>query len=174
MKDIHEDHVRLRPLLRDDAESFSASFTAIGWSKPTERFLRYFEEQRSGLRWVRVAEVDGQAAGYVTVLWTASDPRLRSLGIPEIMDLNVLPAFRRQGLGAALVRSAEDEARTRCATIGLRVGLHSGYGPAQRLYVRLGYVPDGTGASVDGFPVAEGVMIALDDDLTLRMTRELR
>lgn len=35
-------------------------------------------------------------------------------------------------------------------TVCLGVGLHSGYGAAQRMYVLRGYVPDGSGVWYEG------------------------
>ena len=58
--------------------------------------------------------------------------------------------------------------------VGLGVGLHPGYGNAQRMYVRRGYVPDGAGVVVDGRSVREGSEIKLDDRPMLRMTKQLR
>ena len=71
------------------------------------------------------------------------------------------------------MNAAEAEARKRAPRVGLRVGLHGGYGAAQRLYARRGYVPDGAGAVRDGRVVDEGEIGPLDDDLTLRMVLEL-
>jgi GNAT superfamily N-acetyltransferase len=161
-----------RALRIEDASLLHAAFAAIGWSKPEALFHGYLQDQAAGVRWVCVAERGGRIAGYVTVLWAAMDPVLRARGIPEIVDLNVLPGFRRRGIGRALLLKAEAEAALRSEQVGLRVGLHSGYGSAQRLYVREGYVPDGAGAIVDGEPVAEGARIYLDDAVTIRMIKQ--
>lgn len=163
----------MRPLSPDDAEDLAAAFRAIGWSKPAALFHRYCEEESAGTRWTRVAERDGAIAGYVTLSWSSTDPELARRDIPEVMDLNVLPPHRRKGIGNALLDQAEAEAGKRRPVVGLRVGLHSGYGAAQRLYVRRGYVPDGSGAICDGVPVPEGARIHLDDDVTLRMVKQL-
>ncbi|MGI9628838.1 MAG: GNAT family N-acetyltransferase [Longimicrobiales bacterium] len=163
----------LRPLRAEDAQALSLSFSAIGWTKPEAGFTKYLQEQEEGERWVRVAEVDEQAAGYVTLKWDSPDPVFQRLGVPELMDLNVLPPFRRRGIGTALIEAAEIEASRRGPTIGLRMGLHSGYGAAQRLYVRRGYLPDGAGAVLHGEVVAEGATVSLDDDLSLRLTRDV-
>jgi GNAT superfamily N-acetyltransferase len=132
-------------------------------------------DQETGLRSVYVAICEGQLAGYVTVLWTADDPAFRELGIPEISDLRVHPGFRRRGIGSALMDRAETEAASRFDRVGLNVGLHSGYGGAQRLYVRRGYLPDGSGVVLEGEVVSEGATIRLDDNpiVTLRMTKDL-
>jgi GNAT superfamily N-acetyltransferase len=173
MKGGAHGELRLRPLRDEDARALSLSFAAIGWSKPETGFAKYLKEQEEGVRWARVAELDGQLAGYVTLRWESPDPVFRQVGVPELMDLNVLPQFRRGGVGSALVEAAEIEASGRGPTIGLRMGLHSGFGAAQRLYVRRGYLPDGAGAVLHGEVVAEGAAIVLDNDLSLRMTRDV-
>ena len=40
---------------------------------------------------------------------------------------------------------AEEIAATYADIVYLGVGLHSGYGSAQRMYVKRGYIPDGSG-----------------------------
>jgi GNAT superfamily N-acetyltransferase len=96
----------------------------------------------------------------------------RRLNIPEIQDLNVHKDARGQGVGAALVRAAEDLARARGHTeIGIGVGLTAGYGAAQKLYVKLGYVPDGLGIAADGVPVRPSDLRAVDDAVSLYMVK---
>lgn len=161
----------LRPLAPGDGERLSQAFREIGWSKPASLFATYCEEEAVGERWTCVAEWGGALAGYVTVAWSSSDPELRRQAIPEIMDLNVLPRWQGRGIGSTLLDRAEAEARKKSASVGLRMGLHSGYGGAQRLYVRRGYVPDGTGALHGGRPIKEGAEVRFDDDVTLRMVK---
>ena len=158
--------LRLRLLGPSDSNAFDG--------KP-QTLPVYLQEQASGRRWVCVAEWCGQVAGYVTLLWEADDSVLGAEGIPEISDLKVFPPFRRRGIGSALLDEAEAHAATRFKTVGLNVGLHSGYGSAQRLYVRRGYVPDGSGVVIEGATVPEGATIRLDDDpvVTLRMTKSI-
>ena len=154
-----------RPMQASDAAAFSDVAT----------FRAYLSAQQAGTRSVHLAICGGQVAGYVTLLWSADDPVLRELGIPEIADLRVREEFRGRGIGTALLDLVEVEAATRSDCVGLNVGLHSGYGAAQRLYVRRGYLPDGSGVVVEGEVVPEGATIRLDDDpiATLRMTKAL-
>lgn len=53
------------------------------------------------------------------------------------MDLNVLPRFRKMGIGSLLLDIAEKEAATKSDVVGIGVGLYAGedggYGSAQRL-----------------------------------------
>jgi ribosomal protein S18 acetylase RimI-like enzyme len=178
---ISEDfnHVRARMLVirsmaESDAEKLSLAFADIGWHKPVQQFLKYVEEQAAEIRAVRVAEVAGEVAGYVTVQWQSDDVPLRQSDVPEIKDLNVLPGFRERGIGGRLLSEAERLIAARSAVAGLRVGLHSGYGAAQRMYIRHGYVPDGAGiVDAAGNPVPEGVRIAIDDAVTIRLLKRL-
>lgn len=162
-----------RPLERRDAERLSSAFREIGWSKPPSIFLRYVEECTSTHRWARVAEWGGDIAGYITLLWESRDSAFRDREIPEIVDLNVLPGHRGKGIGSTLLDEAEAQALERGEMVGLRVGLHSGYGNAQRLYVKRGYVPDGAGALKGNAVIEEGATISLDDDVTIRMLKRL-
>lgn len=153
--------VAIRPLRASDAATIAAAFAAIGWSKPREQYVRYLAEQKAGERQVWVAEADARFAGYVTLVWRPDYTPFRDEGIPEIQDLNVLPAFRRRGIAAALLDAAEAAARERVAVVGLAVGLGADYGPAQRLYVQRGYVPDGRGIAWRGRTVEYGARVTV-------------
>jgi len=165
--------IEMRALEEADAIAFAEAFAQMGWNKPAAQFSRYFREQEAGHRAVLVAEWGGKVAGYLTILWESGDPVFKSHGIPEINDFNVLLKCRRKGIGSALMDAAEAMVAERSPVVGLGVGLHTGYGSAQRLYVRRGYVPDGAGVVVDGRSVPEGSEIRLDDAPMLRMTKEL-
>jgi ribosomal protein S18 acetylase RimI-like enzyme len=135
----------------------------------------YFERLfREGRRTLMLASEDGAAQGYVILNWEPSYPPFRRLGIPEIQDLNVAPDARRRGLGAALVTCCEEMIRAEgIAEAAISVGLSPSFGAAQRLYVRLGYIPDGAGVAYDDVPVAAGEMRAVDGLLTLKMVKTL-
>ncbi len=137
-------------------------------------FERCFQEQAEGKREILVAVRDGRISGYVFLNWNPRYQPFRRLGIPEIQDLFVLPDARRQGIGEMMVKACEDMARAKnCTQMGIAVGLHAGFGAAQRIYVRLGYVPDGAGIMHDRDAVRVGEMRAIDDDLTLMMVKDL-
>ncbi len=89
----------------------------------------------------------------------------------ELQDFNVLPQFRRRGIGSALMDAAEALIATRSATAGIGVGLYPDYGPAQRLYVLRGYVPDGRGIASETVQVRPGQVVRVDDELALYFTR---
>lgn len=152
----------------------SAAFAQMGWNKPEAQYRRYLGEQLAGTRICFVAILDGQFSGYVTVNWWPSYPGFAEQKIPEIQDLNVLLLFRRQGIGSRLLDRAEAEVARQCGVVGIGVGLQPGYNAAQRLYVRRGYIPDGRGITYRDRYVEEGAQVALDDNLVLHFTKQLR
>lgn len=156
-----------------DPAQISAAFAAVEWMKPVDQYERYLAEQEAGRRLTLVAEVGGAFAGYVTLNWHPVYTPFREAGFPEIQDLNVLPSYQRRGLGAALIQSAELAARARSDFVGIGVGLSPNYGAAQRLYVRLGYVPDGRGVTYADRLVKEGEQVVVDDNLVLHLTKRL-
>ena len=136
----------IRAMGESDPEAVSAAFTAIGWdTKPPALYRHYLAQQDEGRRLAWVAQRHGELAGYVTLLWTSAYGPFADRQVPEVADLNVLPRYRRQGIGNALLDQAESAASARSPVVGLGVGLYSDYGAAQRIYARRGYVPDGRG-----------------------------
>ena len=94
---------------------------------------------------VFVAEVDGVIVGYVSAY-----SRIRSEVLHDgdfeyalIGDLVVLAAYRKRGLGRALLSAAEDFVRERGAR-WLRIGAVSGNRRAINLYESVGYKPSYT------------------------------
>jgi GNAT superfamily N-acetyltransferase len=117
---------------------------------------------------------EGAPIGYAQLNFNPVYAGFRRLHTPEIQDLNVIPDARRQGVGRALILHCEEAARASGATeAGISVGLDPGYGAAQRLYVQMGYIPDGAGAACDDVSVRKGDIRAIDDTLTLKMRKQL-
>jgi len=167
------DPVEIRALNEADPETISSSFQILGFCKPPAQYRRYLAEQASGSRTCLVATTDKQFAGYLTVNWMPAYLPFTDSKIPEIQDLNVLPAFRRRGIATQLLDRAEGEIALRCGAVGISVGLHPGYNQAQRLYVKRGYIPDGRGVTYRYQCVKEGMQILLDDHLLLHLTKHL-
>ena len=168
------DRFRVQSMTDADPHAAAEAFSRIGWAKPATLFERYLVEQATGSRSCWVAHLGAVFAGYVTVNWKPTYPFFAEKHIPEIQDLNVLPPFRRKGLGTALLDQAEAEIATRSEIAGLGVGLHPGYNNAQRLYVKRGYIPDGQGVTYKDRYVPEGELVSLDDDLLLHLLRRIR
>ena len=161
----------ISPLVSADIPQISAAFDAIGWRKPPEQYRAYLADCVGGSRLVAVARWDGIFAGYATLNWQSSYPPFGSARIPEIEDLNVLPPFRLRGIASRLLDHVEGEAFERSRIVGIGVGLSADYGPAQRLYARRGYVPDGAGAMSHGKLLIPGESVRVDDDLVLHLTK---
>ncbi len=166
-------NLAIRMLESRDVAPISAAFSDLGWNKPLSQYEIYLSEQQKGIRTVFVAFVGGDFAGYVTINWSPSYPPYRAGGIPEIQDFNVLPRFRRQGIGTNLMDQAEQKISERSCVAGIGVGMPPDYGAAQRLYVLRGYVPDGKGLTREGRPVRQGDEITVNDGLVLYLTKTL-
>lgn len=163
----------IRLIEHADTAPIAAAFAELGWDKPASQYEKYLSEQESGQRVVLVAFLSGEFAGYVTIVWRSHDPAFALQNIPEIVDFNVLPKFRRQGIGAALMDEAEKRVAARSPRVGLGVGMTADYGSAQRMYAKRGYIPDGRGLLTRGQPVQYGQSVPVDDDLVLYFTKEL-
>lgn len=175
----------IRNTNRISVRAFSASniqgivdaFQKANWAKPTSTFETYLQEQQRSERLMWISEVDNQFAGYVTLKWKSQYAPFANANIPEIMDLNVLPPFRKAGVGSLLLEQAEKEAVTKSDIVGLGVGLYGGpdggYGAAQKLYVNRGYIPDGKGVTYNYEYATAGKSFPLDDDLLLWFTKKL-
>lgn len=174
MNRANNTQLQIRLLTATDIPVIAAAFTQIGWNKPASQYQRYLMEQEAGDRVVLIATVDGLFAGYVTILWHTDYPPFRAANIPEIADFNVLPHYQRQKIGTQLMDEAERRIGERSHLVGIGVGLYPDYGPAQRMYVLRGYVPDGRGVSYDGRQVAPGESVPVDDSLALYFTKKLK
>ena len=163
----------IRLLQPTDVPEITAAFQLLGWDKPARQYERYVNEQARKLRDVHVAFVDEKFAGYLTICWTSTYRPFREANIPEIVDFNVLPQFRRQHIGTALMDKAETEIAKVSASAGIGVGLTPDYGAAQRMYAQRGYLPDGRGI-YKGHHIQHGEQVTVDDDLALFFTKVLK
>ncbi len=167
--------VLIRDLLAHDLPRLAATDGGPAWNPDPALWADYLRTQRDGLRVVRMA-LEGEAlAGYGTLLWRSGYPPFAEAGIPEINNLVVAQAARGRGVATALIASLDAAARQAGRReIGLGVGLYADYGPAQRLYVRLGYRPDGRGLTQGVLPAAPDAQVRVDDDLLLWFSKPLR
>ena len=164
----------IRLLERGDIAEIAEAFRVLGWNKPASQYERYLSQQEVGVRDVYVAFVDDQFAGYLTICWESSYQPFHIKSIPEIVDFNVLPTFRRSGIGTQLMDQAETEIAKVSPVAGIGVGVTEDYGAAQRLYILRGYVPDGRGLFWRDHHVGYREEIVVDDDLALYLTKELQ
>ena len=123
--------VIIRRMIKADIEHISQAFIHQGWPGREDILTSYFQEQENRERDVLVAESDGFVAGYITILPAAKHGPF--VGVyPELPDFNVFEPFRNRGIGNQLLEEAEKRVRLLSEIVTLGVGLHSGYGPAQR------------------------------------------
>jgi ribosomal protein S18 acetylase RimI-like enzyme len=127
---------------------------------PAEIDWSFFNE-RVEIRDVLVAVIDDEIAGYVRL--SRPHPIPSSTHVLAINGLAVEPAFQRRGVGRALLKAAEVEARGRGAR-RLTLRVLSPNRAARRLYEQSGYVVEGVLRGefyIDGEYV-DDVLMALD------------
>ena len=162
----------IRKMQESDIKELSRGFISQGWPSREEILTRYFKEQESGEREVLVAKVEGAVAGYITILPCAKQGPFAGMA-PELSDFNVFEPFQNQGIGNLLLEEAEKRVRLISDKVTLGVGLHSGYGPAQRLYIKRGYIPDGTGVWYQNHQPAMNVVCEDIGELVLYLSKNL-
>lgn len=167
-----KDGIRVRDMRGSDAQIITDGEIAQGWDAHVDKYEMRLAHQAQGRAIVLVAEYEGRVAGYVSVY-----PRSEwgpFAGCPEIVDFGVLEAYRRRGIGGRLMDVAERIAGTYADMVYLGVGLHSGYGSAQRMYIKRGYIPDGSGVWYKDQVCAPYADCRNDDDLVLYLSKKLR
>lgn len=151
--------VVVRPMVGQDRELLMALFP----EKPEEQFeSRYYLEHLQERRIVLVAgakvkdETEDEAEtkmrwelyGYGCILWESPYTHFWRRRVPEIVDLNVAEPFRQRGIATAIIAKCEQICRERgYEQLGISVEQSADYAAANRLYPKLGYVPDGFGIS---------------------------
>jgi GNAT superfamily N-acetyltransferase len=155
-------------------------------SEPTVRFLiewvsdgeaearRYLADHAEPDGASLIATDGSDVIGYVAIVWESNYAGFRRRGIPLVHQIAVAGPFRRRGVATLLMGAAEQLARDQgIITLGITVGLFDEYGPAQRLYGRRGYIPDGRGACQGQQPLRKGMQVTMDDDLIIWFTKDL-
>ena len=153
---------------------FDDIINRLGYAKDPAYFEICMEKQTDGnlaFFWFVSA---GQDIGYGILNWEPKYGYYKAHNIPEIQDVNVLPEFRNQGAATAFIHMCEDMVLAKSHThVGISVGVHESYGPAQRLYFKLGYGPDGYGITYDRKAVAFGEARPVDDHLCMMLVKRL-
>lgn len=165
----------VRTMTADGLDALIAADTTRTWPRTARRFWRgCLSAQTEGAMTVATAYVDETVVGFGYLDQVSQYARFRAAGIPEIKDLHVAVPYRRQGVATAIMGFLEDRAWSGGSRrVGLGVGLNSDYGSAQRLYARLGYVPDGHGATYRNRPARPRAFVRLNDDLLLWLVKDL-
>jgi len=169
-------NVIIRNLQAKDLNKIADTFT-FPWSNfeaTLKLWKQWFKEQQEGIRTVCVLERQNQLLGYGSLLRVSEYSYFREKGIPEVSAIWIDEPFRKQGLGKKLIEHLEDMARQESyKTIGIGVGLYKDYGPAQKLYFKMGYQPDGNGITYKGNWITPGSQHPVDDDLLIWLSKSL-
>ena len=166
--------IRIRSMVQEDARILYDTYLSYGWHPEIETYENYYREQQEGTRFVFIAEFDGEVKGQCTLLMHPTEGPWGGKGIPEIVDLTVFFDVHGKGIGSRLLDAAETKASEVSDSVYLAVGVHSGYGPAQRIYVKRGYIPDGSGVWYQGRVLEQYAPCVNDDDLLLYLSKKLR
>lgn len=169
-----ENTLMIRSMLETDPLELAEKIAEQGWDYRLETLQKYYDQQQAGQRKVYVAELDGHPVGYATVKPQAEAGPFMGMGIPEICDFNVLKSFQRRGIGNAIFDRIEADAAKEHDRICLGVGLYTSYGTAQRMYVKRGFVPDGSGVWWRDQLLEPYADCRNDDDLVLYLSKDLR
>ncbi|MBQ2956880.1 MAG: GNAT family N-acetyltransferase [Clostridia bacterium] len=167
-----DENLIIRSMIHSDIEDLLKAFSAQNWHKPIEVLERYYKESQAHKRHIFIAEWKHSLAGYTTLMPSAHAGPFASLGIPYVSDFNVFIPYQRRGIGTKIMDCAERTAFKTHDSICLGVGLHPGYGTAQRMYAKRGYIPDGSGVWYRNERLAEGAPCFNDDDLVLYLLKK--
>ena len=133
------------------------------------------QERAEGKCAALTAEYQGKQAGYVYLFLVTEEGPFAGKGWPIIVDFNVLKKYQRKGIGGRLMDAAEQIAGQYADTVCLGVVLCEAYGSAQRMYVKRGYIPDGSGVWYqDRQCVQYETVCTVDDDLVLFLYKKLQ
>lgn len=168
-----DENIVIRTMVKSDIIAFYTAFKEQVWNKPAEIFEKYFKEQEVKERYVIVAEINNEVAGYATLLPKDKNGPYSNMDIPTVCDFNVIIKYQNRGIGTLILDKTEKIAAETCNRICLGVGLHSGYGSAQRMYVKRGYIPDGTGVWFNNANLKQYAECINNDDLILYMSKQL-
>jgi GNAT superfamily N-acetyltransferase len=147
----------------------------VEWVSDSEAEARRYQADHSEPEGASLIATRGRdVIGFAAILWESNYAEFRSRGIPLVHQVAVAGPFRRHGVATLLMDAVEQLVRGRgIATLGITVGLFDEYGPAQRLYGRRGYIPDGRGACRGQQPLGQGMQVTMDDDLIMWLTKDL-
>lgn len=171
---FENEQLKIRTMEKGDIEQLKIEFDEQGWHKDIDILSGYFEQQENGQKYIVIAEFNGKVAGYVTLLPQAKNGPFAEKNIPELVDFIVFQKYQCNGIGSKILDVAENIASKISDTVSLGVGIHYGYGSAQRMYVKRGYIPDGSGAWYNNKRLEQYAECKNDDDLVIFLSKSLK
>ena len=170
----HENiHISIRPMRESDIDKILNNFAEQNWYKPRDVLEKYFIRQNNKELYVFIADCNNDVAGYTVLYLSAENGAFKGKNIPEISDFIVFAKYQRRGIGNKILDEAEKKAAELSDRVCLGVGLHYGYGSAQRIYAKRGFIPDGSGVWYNNIRLEQNVECKNDDDLVLYLSKEL-
>lgn len=169
-----DNKILIRDMRQSDAQFITDEEIAQGWDADVKKYELRIQHQSEGKSISLVAEYNGNIAGYINIYPDSEWGAFANQGYPEIVDFGVLEKYRRNGIGSKLMNIAEQIASEYADIVYLGVGMHAGYGSAQRMYVKRGYVPDGSGVWYGDKVCEQYGNCRNDDDLVLYLSKKLR
>ena len=164
----------IRNMEEADAAIFYEAYTAQGWHPEISGYQMRLKDQAEGKCIALTAVYRGIPAGSVYVYLTVKEGPFKGKGWPIIVDFSVLEKYQKKGIGSRLMDVAEQIAGQYADTVCLGVGLCGSYGSAQRMYVKRGYIPDGSGVWYQDKPCIQyETVCTVDDDLILYLSKKL-
>lgn len=168
-----DEAILVRTMVPEDARIITEAEIAQGWQQTIDKYEMRLRHQAEKQCVALVVEWRGSVAGYIHLYPCSGTGPAVYAGCPEIVDFGVLEKARGHGVGSRLMDVAEQLALEYGDRVYLAVGLHSGYGSAQRMYVKRGYIPDGSGVWYRDRILPPGAACCNDDDLVLYMSKTL-
>ena len=172
MEYYNDDSIMIRTILEKDTKIICDEEIAQGWNQTEDKYIQRLLDHNSGKAIALIAEYKGNVAGYINVYINSQGGSFGGLGHCEIVDFGVLEKYRNQGIGSKLMDIAEEIAFEHSDVVYLGVGLHSGYGSAQRMYYKRSYIPDGKGVWYGNSVANPYENYCNDDDLVLYLSKK--
>lgn len=173
---LERQDISIRVMKDEDINTLIKTF-CFPWSSieaTRNKWAQYHKEHQEQIRTVYLLEKQGSILGYANLLRQSHYLAFKDNSIPEINDVWISAERRGNGLGTRLIQHLEKMARQEnYRQIGLGVGLYKDYGTAQKLYIHLGYIPDGMGVTYKSQTVVPGDSYPIDDDLLVWLKKDL-
>jgi len=171
----NENDILIRDLIKSDAEILSHQEQAQGLlDKKPERYFDRLKDVADGKCVSLVAEYKGNPVGYINVYLDSKWGAFANKGWPEIIDLRVLEKYQKHGIGNILMQISEDISKKYSDYVYFGVGVNSNYGSAFRMYVKRGFIPDGTGLWSNDDHLENYTDIKYDDETIIYMSKKLK
>lgn len=167
-----DESILIRNMIQSDARIITEEEIAQGWHANIEKYEMRLKDQSEGKSIALAAEYKGNIAGYVNLYFKPLGGAFADKDYPEIVDFGVLEKYRRNGIGSRLMDVAEQLAWERSDIVCIGVGVACGYGSAQRMYVKRGYIPDGSGVWYRDAVCPQYSDCCNDDDLVLYLSKQ--